>query len=68
MEYYLQIENNNINKVFLLNKKMETLGTVKNIHLFLDDDEIQNLKDRIILELKLEKLYEIFIRDLITLK
>ena len=68
MEYYLQIENNNINKVFLLNKKMETLGTVKNIHLFLDDDEIQNLKDRIILELKLEKLYEIFLRDLITLK
>ena len=68
MEYYLQIENNNINKVFLLNKKMETLGTVKNIHLFLDDDEIQNLKDRIILELKLEKLHEIFFRDLITLK
>jgi len=68
MDYYLQIENNNTNKVFLLNKKMETLGTVKNIHLFLDDDEIQNLKDRIILELKLEKLYEIFLRDLITLK
>jgi len=34
MEYYLQIENNNINKVFLLNKKMETLGTVKNMKTF----------------------------------
>jgi len=68
MDYYLQIENNNTNKVFLLNKKMENLGTVKNIHLFLDNNEIQNLKDKGSLVLESKKLYEIFLRDLITLK